>query len=160
MEANGGSIVSGFPKCLSSHLWACPSVAHGKPWLTRASGVVFHKPPAPANGSYPAQYHRNILVDFQLCQQVKPSRSGGDTRAAHPRFTLHQPGQGRSRPQHFGSRAAFLLELICGASLTQVGGPGLPQLRARLCLFLLCLTLSKEQEASLLPQTHTRRRSG
>lgn len=41
-EANGRSIISGFQKCLSSHLWACPSAAYCKSRLTRASRVVFH----------------------------------------------------------------------------------------------------------------------
>lgn len=34
--------IYGFQICLFSHLWACPSVAYSKSWLTRASKRAFH----------------------------------------------------------------------------------------------------------------------
>lgn len=95
-EANGRSSIRGFQICLSSHLWACPSVAYSKSWLTRASKGVFHLRKMIS--------HHFQQMDFMLlgnisalkCQQVKTSKRVENVRA----HLTDSPSTCRSREDH------------------------------------------------------------
>lgn len=96
-EANGRSSIRGFQICLSSHLWACLSVAYSKSWLTRASKGVFHLRKMVSH--HFQQMDLMLLGDISAfkCQQVKTSKRVENIRA----HLTDSPSTCWSREDHF-----------------------------------------------------------
>lgn len=89
-KTNGRSIISGFQKCFSSHLWACSSVTYSKTWLTRASKGVFHLRKMVTH--HFQQMNLMLLGNISTFkfQQVKPSKRAENMTARLQRFTSYK----------------------------------------------------------------------